>query len=202
MKKKQDFILKAVDSCSFIFFILMLSAGMVFMLSACAARPRKQYGLSERITLEELCWGLEDLVKYEIGCSAQDYVIKACLCEIDTILDLTRQLNLDAEQEAELARIYRTFKRGFKRDQAKMNIALVQLSEIMGVDDLDIRAAMEQLRTVRVLCRKLTERAATTLIRMKEVLTPEQRLRIRDRLFSASRKKEARQQYPVVPCGE
>lgn len=183
---------------------LMLSAALVLMLSACAARPRKQShsASNQRITLEELCWSLEDLSKNEIGCSAQDYIIEACLCEIDTILDLTRQLNLDAEQEAELARIYRTFKRGFKRDQAKMNIALVQLSEIMGVDDLDIRAAMEQLRTVRVLCRKLTERAATTLIRMKEVLTPEQRLRIRDRLFSASRKKEARQQYPVVPCGE
>ncbi len=176
--------------------------GLLIMLftPACADQSRKVK--IDKLSLEEFCWGLKDSKIQTIGCSAQDFIIKASLCEIEAILDKEDLLGLNQQQRQIIRSKYRRFKRSYKFRQATLNIESVKLNEILQKEGFGMIEAKEELEVLRVLCSKLTKRAVYTLISIKDILTPEQREKTKQIFIPASRKTEAEGKYPVIPCGE
>ncbi|GEM_PF-7045195 len=176
---------------------------VLWMLTVCAPIPtcadQSKGSMPDKINVDRLCWSLED-VKGKIGCSAQDFIIKGAMCEIEALLDMEDDLNLDTDQRHEIAKRYRKFKRSSRLCQAKLNMTSVQLSETLQEKDVDPVTMMKHINATKNLCSKLTDRAVSALIDMKRILTPEQRQMEKKILFPASRKNEG--QYIVNPCGQ
>jgi len=156
----------------------------------------------DKISLNEFCWGLDDRENKALGCSAQDFIIKASLCEIEVILEEEDFLGLSKEQKDSIRSKYRRFKRSYKLKQAKLNLESVQLNEILQAEDFDLDQARQEIQAVRSLCIRMTNKAVSTLIAIKSVLSPGQRKKVTQILIPASRKIEAQKRYPVIPCGE
>ncbi len=182
---------------AFFLIIILVSCSILFTGPTCADQP--QASVSGMINIDKLCWSLED-VKGKIGCSAQDFIIKASICEIEAIIDSQDDLGLDLDQRHEIAKRYRKFKRSMRLCQAKLNMATVQLSEILQEEHVDLSEVKEKIKTTKDLCSKLTDRAVSALIDMKNILTPKQREKEKKLLFPESRKSEG--QYIVNPCGQ
>ena len=183
-------------------YVLIIFANCVFVLSmllSCAGHARKPD--ADVINVNELCWDLDSINGW-LGCSAQDFIIKSSLCEIELILEMENELGLDKDQRAELDIEYRKFKRSYKLYRAKLAINTVILNEICQEDSLDLTQASLQIRHVRSLCSRLTKRTASALINMKKIMNPEQRNQLGRIPLPASRKIEAKKDYPVLPCGE
>ncbi len=185
-------------------YVLVIFANCVFVLSmllSCAGHANKRKPDADVINVNELCWDLDSINGW-VGCSAQDFIIKSSLCEIELILEMENELGLDKEQRAEFDIEYRKFKRSYKLYRAKLAISTVILNEICQEDSLDPTQASREIRHVRSLCSKLTKRTVSALINIKKIMNPEQRYKLGKIPLPASRKIEAKKDYPVLPCGE
>ena len=183
-------------------YVLIIFTNCVFVLSmllSCAGHACKPDAAV--INVNELCWDLDSINGW-LGCSAQDFIIKSSLCEIEIILEMENELGLDKDQRAEFDIEYRKFKRSYKLYRAKLTISTVILNEIFQEDSLDLTEASRKIRHVRSLCSKLTKRTASALINIKKIMNREQRDKLSKILLPASRKIEAKKDYPVLPCGE
>ena len=156
----------------------------------------------DKMSIGEFCWGLEDYQDKPLGCSAQDFIIKASLCEIELIIDEEDHLGVSLEQKRLIRLKHSKFKRSYRLKLAKLNIEAANLNEILQTEKFDMMQVNQQLRVVRSLCSRLTRKTVSALIDIKGVFTPEQRKRMRKILIPASRKIETQKRYPVIPCGE
>ncbi len=176
---------------------MMLASPYIISCTYQLKKPGNSY-----VTIQEFCWGLENFKKKTIGCSAQNVIIKASLCEIEIIIEKQGFLGLDQEQKDFIRSRYRRFKRGYKLRQAKLNLESLKLNEILQMDQFEMRETERELKKVRLLCSRLSTRAISTLIAIKEIFTPQQRRKLRKILIPASPKIGAEKRYPVIPCGE
>ncbi len=191
IKKRDRLTILFVVSLFLIFVFPVIQA-----LGVSSSRNKK-----DKMSIEEFCWGLEDYQDQSLGCSAQDFIIKASICEIELIIDEEDHLGMSLEQKRLIRLKQSKFKRSYRLKLAKLNIEAANLNEILQAEKFDMMQLKQQLRVVRSLCLRLTRKAVSALIGIKEVLTPEQRERMRNILIPASRKIEAQKRYPVIPCG-
>ena len=192
IKKRNRLTILFVVSLFFVFVFPVIHA-----LGDSSPRIKK-----DKMSIEEFCWGLEDYQDHPLGCSAQDFIIKASLCEMEVIIDEEDHLGMSLEQKRLIRFKQSKFKRRYRLKLAKLNIETANLNEILQAEKFDMVQVKRQLRVVRSLCSRLTRKTVLALIDIKRVLTPEQKKRMRKILIPASRKIETQKRYPVIPCGE
>jgi hypothetical protein len=186
-------------SLAYVLIVFVNCLLILSMLLSCAGHANKPN--ADVINVNELCWAL-DSINGQLGCSAQDFIIKSALCEIEIILEKEDKLRLDKEQRDEIDSEYRKFRRSYKLSLAQLALSAVYLNEIFQEDSLALTEASCEIRHSRSLCSKLTKRTVSALINIKKIMNREQRNKLGKILLPASRKIEAKKDYPVLPCGE
>ena len=151
-------------------------------------------------SLIHLCWHDYSVSKIK-NCSALDLLSKSSICEIEAIRSFSSELKLNPDQQKAISKIYRKYRRNLSYYKSKMGLIISDLSDNLSNEKFDINSVTTEISELKDFCSKLQLLALTTVISFRQILTREQRQKLRTIPFPEKYIKK-NQQILIVPCGE